>query len=111
MSEDRKYDVGYRKPPRASQFKKGKSGNACGRPKNLPGIAATFRKISKQKVRTNGPNGPRDMSKLEASITQLVNKAANGDLRAMKVLMQLAARFPDLVTEPEPLPTIVVRYV
>jgi hypothetical protein len=29
----------------------------------------------------------------------------------MKVLLQLAARFPELVREPEPLPTIVVRYV
>jgi hypothetical protein len=27
------------------------------------------------------------------------------------VLLQLAARFPELVREPEPLPTIVVRYV
>jgi hypothetical protein len=28
-----------------------------------------------QKVRTNGQNGPRCMTKLEASMTQLVNKA------------------------------------
>ena len=27
------YDVGYRKPPRASQFAKGHSGNPNGRPK------------------------------------------------------------------------------
>jgi hypothetical protein len=26
-------DVGYKKPPKATQFKKGKSGNPCGRPK------------------------------------------------------------------------------
>jgi hypothetical protein len=37
------------------------------------------------------------MTKLEASITQLVNKAAPGDLRATKVLMQMASRFPELV--------------
>jgi len=37
------------------------------------------------------------MTKLEASMTQLVNKAASGDLKAMKVLMQMASRF-DTVT-------------
>jgi hypothetical protein len=87
--------VGYRKPPKGSQFQEGKSGNSSGRPKQDPGIAAVFRKISKQKVRTNGPNGQQCMSKLEASVTQLVNQAASGDLRAMKVLMQMASRFPE----------------
>ena len=29
-------DVGYRKPPKHSQFKKGKSGNPKGRPKRKP---------------------------------------------------------------------------
>jgi hypothetical protein len=47
------------------------------------------------------------MTKLEESITQLLNKAASGDLRAMKVLMQMASRFPELVKDPE----IKVRFV
>jgi hypothetical protein len=33
------------------------------------------------------------MTKLEAGITQLVNKAAAGDLKAMKIIMQMASRF------------------
>jgi hypothetical protein len=110
MAEDDKYDVGYGKPPKASQFPKGKSGNSRGRPKQEPGIAAVFRKISKQKVRANGPSGQQCMTKLEASITQLVNKAATGDLRAMKVLLQTASRFPELVTDPAPM-HVVFRYV
>jgi hypothetical protein len=48
------------------------------------------------------------MTKLEAGITQLVNKAAAGDLKAMKILMQMASRFPELVTESLPIPTSVV---
>ena len=47
------------------------------------------------------------MTKLEASITQLVNKAAIGDLRATKVLMQMASRFPELVKDPESIKVIV----
>lgn len=95
MSNDCESKVGYKKPPKASQFQKGKSGNPGGRPKQEPDIAGVVRKISKQKVRTNGPNGPLCMTKLEAGVTQLLNKAASGDLRAMKVLVQLVSRFPE----------------
>jgi hypothetical protein len=35
------------------------------------------------------------MSKLEASLTQLVNKAAGGDLKAAKILTDLMTRFPE----------------
>lgn len=102
MSEDNEYNVGYGRPPKGSQFQKGTSGNSSGRPKQDPGIAAVFRKVSKQKVIANGPNGQQSISKLEASVTQLVNKAASGDLKAMKVLFQTASRFPELVKDPEP---------
>lgn len=108
MSEHDGYEVGYGKPPKGSQFQKGKSGNSSGRPRQDPGMAAVFRKVSKQKVRTNGPNGSISMTKLEAFVTQLVNKAASGDLPAMKAIMQMASRFPELVTGPES--TITVRY-
>jgi hypothetical protein len=94
MAEDYEYDIGYGKPPKASQFPKGQSGNSRGRPKQEASITAVFRKISKQKVRTNGKDGPQYMTKLEASITQLMNKAANGDLKAMKVLLQTASLSP-----------------
>lgn len=107
MPEDNDYDVGYAKPPKGSQFQKGKSGNDRGRPKQNLGIAAAFRKISKQKVRTNGQNGQQSMTKLEA--TQLVNKAATGDLKAMKVLLQMASRFPELVEDPEPPVTLIIQ--
>jgi Family of unknown function (DUF5681) len=108
MADDCESEVGYRKPPKASQFQKGKSGNPRGRPRENPGIVSVFKKVSKQVVRTNGPNGQQRMTKLEAGITQLVNKAAAGDLKAMKVVMQMASRFPELVTESLPIPTSVV---
>jgi hypothetical protein len=103
------YGVGYRKPPLGSRFQKGTSGNSSGRPKQDPGIAEVFRKVSKQKVMANGPSGQQSMTKLEASVTQLVNKAATGDLKAMKVLMQMASRFPELVTGPEPPIVVTIR--
>ena len=96
MADNCELEVGYKNPPKATQFQKGRSGNPSGRPRADPSIPAVFRRVAKQTVRTNGQNGDR-MTKLEASITQLVNKAATGDLRATKVLMQMASRFPELV--------------
>lgn len=109
MAEEREDEVGYGKPPKATRFQKGKSGNPRGRPRQNPGIAELLRKVSKQVVHANGPNGRRRMTKLEASITQLLNKATAGDLKAMKVFLQMASRFPELMKEPEaPMRLIIV---
>jgi Family of unknown function (DUF5681) len=111
MDEDRDREVGYGRPPKAFRFQKGKSGNPKGRPKRDPSIAALFRKISNEKVKTNAQNGQRYMTKLEASLTQLVNKAASGDLKAVRVLLQMAAQFPELVTEPVTPPVFNIHFV
>jgi hypothetical protein len=107
MADTCENEVGYKKPPKASQFQKGKSGNPSGRPRRDPSLASVLRKVSKQIVHTKGPNGAGRMSKLEASVTQLVNKAVTGDLKAMRVLMQWLSRFPDLITNPESITIIV----
>jgi hypothetical protein len=96
MEKDTENQVGYETPPKASQFQRGCSGNPSGRPRRAPGIAELLGKVSKQKVLTQGKNGPKSMSKLEASPTQLVNKAAGGDLKAAKLLTDLMTRFPEI---------------
>jgi len=101
MADNREFEVGYKNPPKATQFQKGRSGNPSGRRRADPGIPAVFRRVAKQIVRTNGQKGAHRMTKLEASITQLVNKAAIGDLRATKLFIQTVSRFPELVKDPE----------
>jgi hypothetical protein len=101
VTEAREDAAGYGKPPKATRFQKGKSGNPSGRPRRNPSIAELFRKVSKQVVHANGPNGRRRMTKLEASITQLMNKATAGDMKATKVILQMASRFPELIKDPE----------
>jgi Family of unknown function (DUF5681) len=101
VAEEREDEVGYGKPPKATRFQKGKSGNPGGRPREHPSVAAVFRKVSKQVVKAIGPNGQQHMTKMEASVTQLVNKAAAGDLKATKVFLQMATRFPELIKGPD----------
>ena len=39
------------------------------------------------------------MTKLEASLTQLVNKGVNGDVKAGQIFMQMLDQYPEAVKE------------
>ena len=81
------YSVGYGKPPIHSRFKKGVSGNPNGRPKGTRNFVTVLLKTLREKVVIN-ENGKRTViTKLEAAVKQLVNKAAAGNLVAVKYLV------------------------
>jgi hypothetical protein len=82
--------VGYGKPPQSTRFKKGVSGNPKGRPKGSLNVATVFMKTLREKVVINENGQRRKVSKLEAAVKQLVNKAASGDQRSMRLLVDLA---------------------
>jgi hypothetical protein len=96
--------VGYGNPPMATRFKPGVSGNPRGRPKGARNfntiVAAT---VSERLVVTE--NGRRKrITKIEAAVKQLVNRAAGGDTRSTQLLIGLIqaseARPPDAETQP-----------
>src|SRR5262249_53996875 len=82
--------VGYGSPPRSTRFKKGVSGNPRGRPKGSMNIATVFTKTLREKVVINENGRRKTITKLEAALKQLVNKAASGDLKALNQLVNLA---------------------
>jgi hypothetical protein len=82
-------DVGYGKPPKDTQFKKGQSGNLSGRPKGTLNLATVLERTLREQVVINENGRRKVITKLEAAITQLVNKAASGDAHAMRYLCQL----------------------
>lgn len=85
----RAYDVGYGKPPKHAQFTKGQSGNVHGRPKGTPNLAMVLERTLREKLVVNENGRRKVITKLEAAITQLVNKAASGDGQAIRYLCQL----------------------
>ena len=83
------YPVGYGKPPQKSRFKKGKSGNPKGRSQGSPNLATAVDRALKEKVVVNEGGQRRVISKLEAMVTNMVNKAAVGEPRARQQLLQV----------------------
>jgi hypothetical protein len=94
------YDVGYGKPPRRSQFKKGKSGNPNGRPRARTDLSALVSEALDERIRTTSGGVEKNVSKTKAMLTALVNKTLKGDQKAMRMLTKLAARTRNL----EPIP-------
>ena len=105
MKDDAKnepFDVGYGKPPKHLQFKKGQSGNLKGRPKGTLNLATVLQRTLREQVVINENGRRKVITKLEAAITQLVNKAASGDVHAMRYLCHLviSAEERSVVAEP-----------
>jgi hypothetical protein len=85
------YDVGYPKPPRHTRFTKGQSGNPRGRPPGAKNLNETVI------VSENG--GRRKVTKRQAIVTQLVNRSATADCRAIKILLDIVR---DIERQTEP---------
>ena len=77
------YEVGYCKPPKAGQFKKGQSGNPRGRKKGTLDTKTYYERAASAKVTVKVDGRKVKMTKIEAAIHQTINKAANGDLRSL----------------------------
>jgi hypothetical protein len=84
------YDVGFGKPPKHTRFRKGTSGNPKGKPKGTRNLATILERTLREKVVINENGMRKTITKLEAALKQLVNKAASGDLAAMRQLSALA---------------------
>lgn len=89
------YEVGFGKPPKHHQFQKGTSGNASGRPKGRRNLATVLEQTLQEKVVINESGIRTTVTKLEAAVKQLVNKAASGDLVALRQLTALARSAED----------------
>jgi Family of unknown function (DUF5681) len=83
-------EVGYAKPPGASRFKKGVSGNPKGRPKGSLNVETVFIKSLLEKVVINENGQRKKVTKLQAALKQLANKSASGDMRAIRQTLELA---------------------
>lgn len=81
------YDVGYRKPPKSTQFKNGISGNPKGRPKRPLDFDDELLRESRSLITINENGQRRRISKLAAVFKQLTNKAMGGSIPAARTYL------------------------
>ena len=91
-ADSEEYKVGYGKPPKHTQFPKG-NGPGKGKPKGAKNLKTIVNLVTGAKVSTKINGKVKKISKLEAALHQLVNKAAGGDLKAIEKLIALYERY------------------
>jgi hypothetical protein len=92
---ERDYEVGYGKPPRHSRFKRGQSGNPRGRAPGAKNLKTLLSEALNELVIIAENGGRRKVTKREAIITQIVNRSATADWRAIKILLDLIREIED----------------
>ena len=91
MSADEKRDdeVGYRKPPRRTRFRKGQSGNPRGRPSGAKNLSTMLSEALNELVIVAENGRRRKITKRKAIIMQVVNRAAKGYWRDTKLILDI----------------------
>ena len=93
------YAVGYGKPPAHSRFKPGASGNPNGRPKGSLNLITELQKTLRETVVINEGGKRKTISKLQAAMKQLTNKAATGNMPAIRQLIPITLFAERTITE------------
>lgn len=90
MSDDTKeFEVGYGKPPKATRFKKGRSGNPKGRPKGAKGVNASLKRELEVKITVREGSREVRISKAEAIAKRVTASALKGDTKMLMALLKL----------------------
>jgi len=87
MKPDHDYEVGYASPPRETRFCKGRSGNPAGRPKGSKNLSTLLGSTLNERVVVTENGRRKKITKRQAVLKQLVNKAASGDPRSTQLLL------------------------
>ena len=79
--------VGYGKPPRHSQYKRGTSGNLLGRPKRKLDMSVALNSALNDKIVVSKLGAKK--TGLEAIVQSTVDRVLQGDPKGIRALMQM----------------------
>jgi hypothetical protein len=86
------YKVGKGRPPLATRWKPGQSGNPKGRPQGARNVSAVLSDVLRQRVAVTENGKTRRMPLLEAMMRRLANDALRGNPVAVKLLLSIVER-------------------
>ena len=91
----REYEVGFKKPPKQTQFKPGQSGNPAGRPKGTKNFKTDLEEELQTKIVIREGGKTLQVSKQRALLMSLIANAIKGDVRAANTLTGLVLKVLD----------------
>lgn len=91
--DDKDYEVGYKKPPKHTQFQPGQSGNPAGRPKDTRNVKHVLLQVATEDMLISENGQSKVVSKQEALIRRLYADALAGDKAAAKLLFDVWAKY------------------
>lgn len=100
--EEQDETVGYGRPPKHTRFQKGQSGNPAGRPKGALNLATILARILQEPVVITEHGRKTTITKFEAVVKQVTNKAVLGDARASDQVFTLVQAQERQLEGPEP---------
>ena len=100
MTDSSEDDVGYRRPPRHSQFKKGQSGNPKGRRKASASFRSDLLAELQEKLVLTENGREKRITKQRAFIKTLTAAAIKKDIRAVNALLACMRLFGATDDEP-----------
>jgi hypothetical protein len=80
-------DIGYRRPPREHQFKRGQSGNPKGRPKGAKSEATIVYELLHRKIHIREGGRTRKITVLEAILLRFTEDSLKGNVRSAAFLL------------------------
>lgn len=87
------YEVGYKRPPAHSRFKKGQSGNPKGRPKGAKSPKVLLEEALSASVTVMENGVPKKTELRRLLFKSLVSKAVKGDSRSTRLLVKLMEQY------------------
>jgi hypothetical protein len=91
------HEVGYGKPPKANQFRKGRTGNPRGKRQGEENTISAFKRIVSERVKINDGEKVRTITLAEAVILKNYNAALQKNPFAMSNIFRLAEDAGELV--------------
>jgi hypothetical protein len=96
-SRNSTYDAGYGKPPKANQFRKGRTGNPRGRARGEENIISAFKRHVLKRVKIKDGDQIRTITLAEAVILKNYGAALQKDSFAMGNVFRLAEASDEFV--------------
>jgi hypothetical protein len=108
--DSEKGDVGYRRPPRATRFTKGRSGNPGGRPRGR-WREAPYEAVLGQMVTIREGGVERRVTADEAFLLQLTKRGLEGDGVAARATLAVIEEVTERPSTHQGLPSVIVRTI